>query len=398
MSDPTPTPAAPQREVNQILSGDVKIRKICNSDDEYIITFVGNVSKVLLYHNWSLTSVGLNNDRVVFEVGAKKWVKAAFRKVEIDNVPSGCNGTALFEPVICKNGKKYGNSSIADYAGQKDCKPYVPFRPTCVMELEDYECPIHDKKNEECRHVFVINSAKVNGCGHVVFYVSSKDIDKNNKNKVIEKLKKIPQGDLFHNARFNINGRLEQYWNCTTSPCPEGSTSVSNNVVLALDFFISKADYTKEQAAGIVAGLMGESRTNLDPNSVNPTSGAYGVAQWLGIRLVNLKEFADTKKKPYSEFNIQLEFIALEMKPGNKYTDFSSSYIQLAATHEESLAAMTIYERWEYIVQLYYKNDNSYQKVYDVILSEIKTGTSNDRSLNNRIVYLNTLSKYITSL
>ena len=202
---PAPPPAPPQREYDQIVSADVKIKKLCNSDDEYKITFVGNVSKVLFYQGWFPTSTALNNDRKVFEVGAKKWVKAFFRKVEIGTVPSSCNApTTTPEPVICANGKKYSNSSFATCAGQKDCKPYVTYTPTCVMELEHDECPIHDKNNEECRHVFVINDAKVNGRGHVVFYVSSKDIDPGNKNKVIKKIKKIPRGE-FYNARFDID-------------------------------------------------------------------------------------------------------------------------------------------------------------------------------------------------
>ena len=169
------TPAAPQRKFDQIVSADVKIQKICNSDHEYKITFVGNVSKVLMYQTWSSTSTALNNDRKVFEIGAKEWVGVFFRKVENGNVPS------------------------------KDCKPYVTFTPTCVMELEHDECPIHDHKNEKCRHVFVINNAKVNGNGRIVFYVSSENIDPGNKNKVINKIKKIPKGE-FHNARFDIDG------------------------------------------------------------------------------------------------------------------------------------------------------------------------------------------------
>ena len=171
------TPAAPQRKVDPIVSADVKIQKICNSDHEYKITFVGNVSKVLMYQTWSSTSTALNNDRKVFEIGAKEWVGVFFRKVENGNVPS------------------------------KDCKPYVTFTPTCVMELEHDECPIHDHKNEKCRHVFVINNAKVNGNGRIVFYVSSENIDPGNKNKVINKIKKIPKGE-FYNARFDIDGLM----------------------------------------------------------------------------------------------------------------------------------------------------------------------------------------------
>ena len=174
---PTPTPAAPKREYDQVLSGNVTIKKICNSDnDEYKITFSKKkkqISKVLMYQTWSDSNTPegkyLNEHRKVREIKATKWVNIAF-----PNPPSA-----------------------------------VPFTPTCVMELHDGECPIHHHKGKqcdhvECRHVFVINRAKVKD-GQVVFYVSSKDIDKNSTNKVIEKLKKIPQGK-FHHARFDIDG------------------------------------------------------------------------------------------------------------------------------------------------------------------------------------------------
>jgi len=41
---------------------------------------------------------------------------------------------------------------------------------------------------------------------------------------------------------------------------------------------------TPAQAAGAVGGLGGESGKFLDPNAVNPTSGALGIGQWLGGR------------------------------------------------------------------------------------------------------------------
>jgi hypothetical protein len=58
------------------------------------------------------------------------------------------------------------------------------------------------------KHVFVINNAKVNANGQVVFYVSSKYIDPKSTNKVIKKLKKIPttkKGEMFRHARFDID-------------------------------------------------------------------------------------------------------------------------------------------------------------------------------------------------
>ncbi len=158
---PTPVPA-PKREFDQILSGDVKIKKVSNSDN-YKITFSKkNISKMLLYQIWSPTSAALNNGRYVEEIKATKWVKIFFP----NNVPVSA----------------------------------VPYAPTCVMELENDDL-----------HVFVINDAKVNKNSQVVFQVSSKDIDPNNKNKVIKKLKKIPitkKCKMFHNVRFDIDAEV----------------------------------------------------------------------------------------------------------------------------------------------------------------------------------------------
>ena len=171
----TPTPAAPKRKFDQILSGDVKIKKLNNSNKEYEIKFnKKNISKVLMYQTWSSTSVALNSDRKVMELKAKDWVKIAFPKTP----------------------------------------PAVPYTPTTVMELHDDEDEGHEGKDK--KHVFVINNAKVKD-GHVVFHVSSKDIDPNTTNKQIKKLKKIPTGE-FHNARFDIDGLpLIQFTSCPTS-------------------------------------------------------------------------------------------------------------------------------------------------------------------------------------
>ena len=216
----TPPPGVtppPVREYDQILSGDVKIEKVCSNNGEYThkITFSKkDISKVLEYQIWSASSTKLNNDRIVKEVKATTWVKRVFRKVEdgsLDNLSPACDVVKLaYDPVICPNGKKYPNSTTAGCAGQINCKPFsdVPYTPTAVMELDDGECPYHHKANKhaECIHVFVIKRAKVNKCGQVVFYVSSKDIIlPSDPDKELKLLKKIPTGS-FCKARFDIDG------------------------------------------------------------------------------------------------------------------------------------------------------------------------------------------------
>jgi hypothetical protein len=211
-------PPRPVREYDQILSGDVIITKVKSDDYTHKITFSKkNISKVLMYQVWSDTSVELNNDRRVREIDATTWVESAFRKVEegsLDNLSSDCDTlkVAYNNPVICSNGKKYPNAVIAGCAGQKNCVPFsdIPFTPTAVMELDDGECPYHHKakncrKQDECRHVFVIKRGLVNKCDQVVFCVSSKDIVlPTNPNQEVKRLKTIPTGS-FHRARFDIN-------------------------------------------------------------------------------------------------------------------------------------------------------------------------------------------------
>jgi hypothetical protein len=67
--------------------------------------------------------------------------------------------------------------------------------------------------------------------------------------------------------------------NSATRPASAGAPSDAAST--ALQYFINKG-LTINQASGVVARLQGES--GLDPNNVNPSSGAYGIAQWLGSR------------------------------------------------------------------------------------------------------------------
>ena len=207
----------PVREYDQILSGDVKIKKVSSDEYTHKITFSKkNISKVLMYQVWSDSSVELNNDRRVREIDATTWVTNAFRTVEdgnLDNLSPDCDVVKLvYDPVICSNGKKYPNSATAGCAGQTNCVSFsdIPFTPTAVMELDDGECPYHHKaknckKHDECRHVFVIKNAVVNTNDQVIFYVSSDNIVlPSNPNKKLKLLKKIPSGS-FCRARFDID-------------------------------------------------------------------------------------------------------------------------------------------------------------------------------------------------
>lgn len=99
------------------------------------------------------------------------------------------------------------------------------------------------------------------------------------------------------------------------NPSTEESYSVSTNNTgnkkKAMDFFMSKG-LPAHQAAGIVGNLIGES--NLNHTAVNKSSGAYGIAQWLGPRKTAL--FNKYGKNP--TFEQQLDFLWDELQSTEK--------------------------------------------------------------------------------
>jgi len=147
-----PSVPVPKREYDQIVNGDVSIKK--KGDHQYKIVF-DKIGDFLLYQVWSDQTHNFNNDRNVFTVEAVDWVKEAF-----PNTPSN-----------------------------------PPYQPTCIMELDFFN-----------RYIFVIKKAKMQK-GKVVFTVSTKEINLINLTPTdnLNLLTVIPQG-TFLDMRFDING------------------------------------------------------------------------------------------------------------------------------------------------------------------------------------------------
>ena len=71
------------------------------------------------------------------------------------------------------------------------------------------------------------------------------------------------------------------------------------------------AGFTEEQTAGIMGNLRAES--NLMVGAVNPSSGATGIAQWLGGRLTRLYDYANARGTDWEQLDIQLDYIMFEL-------------------------------------------------------------------------------------
>ena len=154
MSEQQPPPSQPSISFDQIVKGDVSIKKL--SKYKYKITF-SKIGKFLMYQVWDKDNAGKQNDkRSVFNVPAKDWVK-------------------IF---------KLTNEKL-----EEADKPL--FTPTTIMETDD-----------EASYAFVIHKAYLDRHDRVVFTVSTKEIQL--ATNCSKKLIKIPCGK-FKNMRFDID-------------------------------------------------------------------------------------------------------------------------------------------------------------------------------------------------
>ena len=92
------------------------------------------------------------------------------------------------------------------------------------------------------------------------------------------------------------------------APTPSPVSMAGSNALTAMRYLMGKG-LSQAQAAGMVGSLMGESGGDLDITAVNPTSGAYGIAQWLGPRKTAL--FQRYGKNPTLEQ--QLDYLWYEL-------------------------------------------------------------------------------------
>jgi hypothetical protein len=155
---PAPVPISPK--FDQVVQGNVDIKKL--SRKKYKITF-SEIRKFLLYQVWLDSSQQLNENRKAFYQNVKLWIE---------------NYNLL-------------NDSLKAFN-----KPL--FTPTVVME-------IGSKK-----YLFVLNKVKLNGKGHIVFKVSTKEIKSSDK-----KILNFPRGH-HDGVRFDIDA-VKDWQTCTVN-------------------------------------------------------------------------------------------------------------------------------------------------------------------------------------
>lgn len=112
-------------------------------------------------------------------------------------------------------------------------------------------------------------------------------------------------------ARQRAGGGSKQEFYGKIKPMAGAPAVTSGSVVDKL----KAMGWSAEQAAGIAGSFMQES--GMDPSARNPTSGAYGIGQWLGSRVGDFKAFSGKDLKG-SSLDEQLAFFNHETSKNGK--------------------------------------------------------------------------------
>lgn len=76
-------------------------------------------------------------------------------------------------------------------------------------------------------------------------------------------------------------------------------------------YALKRMNYSNEAIAGAMGNIYCES--GFKPTALNSSSGAYGLAQWLGGRRTNLQNYAASKGKTEEDEDCQIEFLIAEL-------------------------------------------------------------------------------------
>ena len=139
-----------------------------------------------------------------------------------------------------------------------------------------------------------------------------------------------------------ITGQLQENScdNSTTTETQLDSKSMTENAKNIYAHWKQKYGATPQAAAGILGVLQLESR--LDPKSVNSSSGATGLAQWLGGRKDKLEDLAHKENKSATNLGVQLDYLDQELN--SSYYASNKQIFKYTDVHKATKAWLMDYE------------------------------------------------------
>lgn len=167
-----------------------------------------------------------------------------------------------------------------------------------------------------------------------------------------------------------LEGALSESSDNKQSGAEEGAQNVSNPAMHAMNRLVNELGIDPKAASGIVGGLMLESggnTTDISPTAKNPTSGSYGIGQWLGSRQDELMAFAEETGGDPNDLDTQISFLIHELKGSENGA--LQEIIKAQSPDEAGRLADQFYERSEGTDEIRNQKAANAQKIYDIFMN-----------------------------
>lgn len=148
------------------------------------------------------------------------------------------------------------------------------------------------------------------------------------------------------------------------------AANIASPAMHAMNRIVNELGISPTAASGIVGGLMHESggdTTDISTTAKNPTSGAYGIAQWLGSRYDDLVAFAEENNADPNDLDTQISFIVHELK--GKESGALQEILKAQTPDEAGRLADQFYERSEGTDEIRNRKASNAQKIYDMFMN-----------------------------
>lgn len=163
-----------------------------------------------------------------------------------------------------------------------------------------------------------------------------------------------------------INGKAQP----DEAQADNGDTPSPSPAMHAMNRLVNELGIDPKAASGIVGGLMLESggnTTDISPTAENPTSGSYGIGQWLGPRKDELMAFAEETGGDPNDLDTQISFLIHELRGSE--SGALQEILKAQSPDEAGRLADKFYERSEGTDEIRNQKAANAQKIYDIFMN-----------------------------
>lgn len=255
---------------------------------------------------------GLNT--ILAANGLLRW--ASNNKVEGEKYQNYLNQVHDDDSFNTVMSKDYGNDSYRTLRKGGKLKKYQDGGDDSYDEEDDEVISLlfDDKEESSSSEKNKITESDIN---------NQRKLLKKERKKLLEQQEEIENNTII-NEIISQQSRKSNYYGEEEGGGGNFPSSSLEKAQVYKNYLIENHGLSNEQASGFLGNLYAES--SLNPSIINPTSGAFGLAQWLGSRKKSLLKFAKDNGKDVNDPFLQLDFAVRELNTTHKnsHLDYNS--------------------------------------------------------------------------